>query len=248
MDRIDFSRAGGAPIDQEGLDFMQKCYTDVLKAIASLVGDKVIITGMIEGSGSVSDGWFAYNGEPIKFNASGINTKVKIDEVAIDMIYNDGLTKSLYYNKVAVCDATGDFDYADFDRMETLISTSNLAKTLQTNLTSLQASYDAHTHAWSAITGKPAGFITYVGTKDVGDVGTVSGASDTILTVSIPNQTDSNYIVAGSLVGFNTDLNYDNDVSWVIGNKTDSSFQIALREYETAAQNLKFQYAIIKTA
>ncbi|MCX6210861.1 MAG: hypothetical protein NTZ59_15485 [Bacteroidetes bacterium] len=256
MQKIDLTKNGGLPLTQNLLNFLQDGFREPLIAIASLLGNKVIVMGMDEGSSSVADGWFVYNNELIKFNTCAIGTKVKITETLLSVEFEDGLTKAVYKIKTAVCDATGDFDYADFVRLDTLkeqkATIGTLGSTLSTvssALTALSSAYASHSHSWASITGKPAGFITCVGVVDLGDIGTTGGGSDTIVTVTIPvAQADNNYIIAGSMVGFNTDLNYDNDVSWVVGSKTSSSFQLAVREYSNVAQSLKFEYAIIKTS
>ena len=257
MQKIDFTKNGGFPMTQNALNFLQDGFREPLIAIASLLGDKVIVMGMEEGGSSVAEGWFVYNSELIKFNTCAIGTKVKITETLLSVEFEDGLTKAVYKIKTAVCDASvGEFDYADFVRLDTLKEQkatigllSSTLSSVSSALTALSSAYAAHTHSWANITGKPAGFITCVGVVDLGDIGTTGGGSDTIITVTIPvAQADNNYIIAGSLVGFNTDLNYDNDVSWVVGSKTSSSFQLALREYATVAQSLKFEYAIIKTS
>lgn len=203
---------------------------------------------MAEGGSSVAAGWFVYNGELIKFTASSIAAKVKITETLVSVAFEDGLTKAVYKIKTAVCDATGDFDYADFFRMDKLKDVNALVSTLNTNLTALQTAYAAHTHSWASITGKPAGYITYVGSTTVGDVGDSSMPNDKKITVTIPNQGGTNYIIAGSLVGLQSDPNYDNDVVWIVANKQSGSFDLWLRDTTTTnVQNLAFDFAIIKT-
>jgi len=54
----------------------------------------------------------------------------------------------------------------------------------------------------------------------------------------------SNYMVVGSLVGTG-DFNTNNDVMWIILNKTSTGFKIAIREINNIAQNLSFDWAII---
>lgn len=68
------------------------------------------------------------------------------------------------------------------------------------------------------------------------------------ITVTIPNQGGTNYIIAGSLVGLQSDPNYDNDVIWIVANKQSGSFDLWLRDTTTTnVQNLAFDFAIIKT-
>lgn len=118
MNRINYTRSGGLPVDQEGLDFMQQAYTTAIAAIAKGYGNKAIVTGMEVGGSSVASGWLVYNGELIKFNASTIANYVKISESSISVLFEDGLNKAVYYEKTAVCDVTGDFQFSELVRIE----------------------------------------------------------------------------------------------------------------------------------
>lgn len=116
MRYIDLTKNGGLPLTQDMLDYLQIAYTELFTAIGSLIGTKMIVAGMEVGSGSVSEGWFVFNGELIKFNASSINTKVKITESLSSVVFEDGLNKSVYKIKTASCDGNGDFDFSELKR------------------------------------------------------------------------------------------------------------------------------------
>lgn len=78
------------------------------------------------------------------------------------------------------------------------------------------------------------------GTKVIGD----TTATDVVVTVSFSNVGTSNYRVLGSLVSKSTDYNMDNDVMWMIREKTSTSFKITLREVAGQVQNLEFDWEL----
>lgn len=69
--------------------------------------------------------------------------------------------------------------------------------------------------------------------------------TDSMLTVTFSELGTANYLVAGSLVSKGADFNNDNDVFWMIKNKTSTSFKLCLREIAGLTQNLEFNYVII---
>lgn len=133
MKQIDFSKYGGFPLTQPTLDFLQKSFSEPLLAMAKVLGDKVIIDGINIGATSVSDGWFIYGGEIIKFNACALinNAKVNITQPLQSVLFQDGLTKAVYKEKQGVLDANvGSFFFNEFVRLEDYL-------TLQTKVSDL---------------------------------------------------------------------------------------------------------------
>jgi hypothetical protein len=102
MKAIDFTHPGGFPLTQDQLDYLQQAYTECLNAFGAMGGaGPVIISGMeLSVSGittTVSDGWFFYNGELIRFNSGsyssilvGITVLVDITSSSVGLTYNDG--------------------------------------------------------------------------------------------------------------------------------------------------------------
>lgn len=80
------------------------------------------------------------------------------------------------------------------------------------------------------------------GTYVVGD----ASGTDTTRTVSFTDLGTSDYIVTGSLVSKSAIFDTDNDVFWMVKNKTSNSFQLLLREVSGQNQNLDFDYVIFK--
>ncbi|AXG70421.1 hypothetical protein KORDIASMS9_02661 [Kordia sp. SMS9] len=87
----------------------------------------------------------------------------------------------------------------------------------------------------------PQSPILHTGTYTIGNPGL-----DQLYTVNFPNVQTSNYMIAGSIVSVGADWNTDNDVFYVVRNKTSSSFQLAIREIESVVQNIRFEYMLVR--
>ncbi len=113
MKAIDFTHTGGFPLTQNELDYLQQAYTECINAFGAMGGNgPSLITGMGEsfslGTTTISDGWFFYNGEMIKFNASSYSALglgdvvlVTISSATTSLTYNDGSSYGAILNKTA---------------------------------------------------------------------------------------------------------------------------------------------------
>lgn len=79
------------------------------------------------------------------------------------------------------------------------------------------------------------------GTYTIGD----AIGDDSIRTITFASVGTSNYMVNGCLVSKSTDYNDDNDVIWMVREKTSTSFKLCLKEVAGEAQNLDFDYILI---
>ena len=80
-------------------------------------------------------------------------------------------------------------------------------------------------------------------TKGTVNIGDVYGTSIVTVTFATALST-SNYIIAGSLVSKLTGPNQDDDVFWVVRDKTASGFKLLVREIANETQNVEFDYVI----
>ena len=115
MKAIDFTHAGGFPLTQNELDYLQQAYTECLTALTIMGGDgttPVLISGMAQsgpapGTTAATDGWFFYNGELIRFTGSSATpvgtdvVLVQITPAATNLTYNDGSSYPAVLNKTA---------------------------------------------------------------------------------------------------------------------------------------------------
>lgn len=92
----------------------------------------------------------------------------------------------------------------------------------------------------------PYGYISYKGSYHLGDV----SATDTFVTVTIPNQGGTDYYVVGMLVGNGPDRNLENDVVATLSNqgKTATSFALNTRAYANQVEDLTFEFIVIKNS
>jgi hypothetical protein len=121
---------------------------------------------------------------------------------------------------------------------------------LEGKLNTIAAGAEVNVNAdWNATTGdsailnKPDIVSPFLrkGNFQLGDV----ALTDSVLTVTFAEIGTANYMVAGSLVSKGADFNNDNDVFWMIREKTSTSFKLCLREVAQLAQLLEFNYVII---
>lgn len=115
MRGIDFTQPGGFPLTQDEMDHLQQAYTECINALSAMGGDSttpVIISGMEKtipsaGSVNVTDGWFFYNGEMIRFTGSTVTPTgtdqpvILITTSSTSLTYYDGSTHPAVYNKTA---------------------------------------------------------------------------------------------------------------------------------------------------
>ena len=116
MKKIDFSHPGGFPFTQDQLNYLQDAYTECINALTNLGvsgSTPVIINGMelsVPGSGliAITDGWFFYNGELVKFTGDtlpvgtgGTVAVVEITPSTSNLIYNDGSSFPAILEKTA---------------------------------------------------------------------------------------------------------------------------------------------------
>lgn len=230
--RIDFSNLGGLPVDQDTFAFMQSSYRDALAALANLCGDKVIVYGVETVGGNTSNGWIVVNGELMPFIGGPNSTGVVIQETSVSLPFDDGQSRAVEFTKVAQFGTPQTFAFSELKRVGTI-------KQLKTDLDDLSNGFENHTHTFASLTENP---IYGFGTFQIGDVPTADGVYTVVHPEPIPGQ----YRIIGTLRGLSTTLLNDNDISFCVGNLNANSFQISIREYGPIAQNLAFDYMIIR--
>lgn len=101
--RFDFTKTGGFPLDQDSLSWMQQSYTEALQAVASLIGDSVIVSGCVVVGNTISDGWVVLNGVLYPFVGGVIgdisNETITIKEMATSLEFEDANFKEVQFHK-----------------------------------------------------------------------------------------------------------------------------------------------------
>lgn len=91
MERYDFTKTGGFPFTQDVLKDMQEYYLTMMQKLCSNFGPgPFIISGMVQGGGSISSGWFYYNGDIIPFTGGTIPTPAGGSVVLVQITANTG--------------------------------------------------------------------------------------------------------------------------------------------------------------
>lgn len=126
---LNLSQLGGLDFTQDLLAYLQDAFQNSLDAVASIAGDYVILSGVVLGGGSYTDGWVAINGEILPFQGGLSNTQIVIQEtVAQEHFSGDGTNKDVYTTRIAKLGSTGGTPIANFVRLDSLKSlTQNMA-------------------------------------------------------------------------------------------------------------------------
>jgi hypothetical protein len=270
MNLIDFLQAGGYRLKQATLGKMQAAYFEILKAFVSYFGmpdvGNFIISGCTIDGANITPGMLYIDGELCSFaggpgtTATEIKKQVTINNLA----FKNGSNLPVFRSTMAVIDPTGT-PLEDFVRIPTV------KEMTWANISGIPASivYDAdyvHTDVnftdllktkldglappdWSIndpetpgyIANKPAGDLMTVlhkGNYEFADIST-----DANLTVSFSDIGTDEYMVFGSLVSEGT-WNNDNDLIWMVREKTATSFKLLLREVTGNVQNVSFDFMI----
>jgi hypothetical protein len=119
--RLNLSHLGGLPYTQGDLIWLQASYNGAFAAMSNFIGDKVIITGMIEAGGEVSAGWISLAGELVPFASGAIGTgEFIIEQTAVTRNFSDGSTYDIRVERIAKFSAGGPNQYTDLVRLATL--------------------------------------------------------------------------------------------------------------------------------
>jgi hypothetical protein len=116
---MDFTQLGGHPLTQNRLDWLQKGWKEMAIALAKKVagGRPVILTGMVSSSGiggatNVSDGFFYYNGDIVRFVAGsyaaltgGNVALLTIATNPVSLTYYDTSTPNVIFETTATVSA-----------------------------------------------------------------------------------------------------------------------------------------------
>lgn len=267
MNKLDFNIINGFPINQDTLNKLQMAFS-LFNAFGSIVGDKTIISGCTLNGTTVADGAVFVNGELFEFRGGLVQAKVSIKEDITNLIYKNGnsypAVKTRY---VTFGSGLGAMDWADFKRgFETKeIVSSLLAKADKSSFDALAAAFtlvfekmltidvgaeknvqadlnEADETKDSFVKGKGNSISAlYKGVFEVSDPLT----SDAIRTVNFPSVGTNNYMVVGCMVSKGSNYDLDNDVIWMVREKTNTSFKLTLREVNGAVQNLSFEYILV---
>ncbi|MCZ2141067.1 MAG: hypothetical protein LC096_06695 [Bacteroidia bacterium] len=106
---IDFTKIGGLWLTQNTFEYMQAGISNVLDAIAQLVGHRAVLNGVQVVGGNVTNGWISYNGMILPFVGGTKTDHIDIETIITDEQFDDGNLKPTYTTKrlIMVSVATG---------------------------------------------------------------------------------------------------------------------------------------------
>jgi len=135
--------ATGYPGTTKSWTFTQQILIDTFGAVAKAIGENVIITGVEEDNGQLSDGFIIYNGEIYRFATSAVNPTVSIIEEVELVSYNTDINNDTvldelpaYKTRYAICgdglpNTIATFDFADLTSIKTLLELSQIEAATQ---------------------------------------------------------------------------------------------------------------------
>lgn len=118
--RIDFTKLEGFPLTQDTLDFMQKSYRDSIAAVAGLMGNLVIVTGVADLGANWGDGWVVINGELLPFVGGVKAARVIVEEIFGTETFANASVQTVLYTRRARLASVGGDAFADFVRLDTI--------------------------------------------------------------------------------------------------------------------------------
>lgn len=267
MNYTDFGIINGFPMNQAALARLQTAFS-VFNALGNIVGDKTIISGCTVTGSNVGNGVVFVNGEVFEFRGGLAQAKVIIKEDTTSLVYKNLNTYPVVKTRyVTFGSGVGAMDWVDFKRgyQTKDIATGLLGKTDQTSFDALASAFtlvyekmltidvgaeknvqadlsETDPAKDSFVKGKTS-TMSYLakGTATLGDC----DGTDTLKTVTFPTVGTNNYMVVGTMLSNSSNYNQDNDVIWMVREKTNTSFKVTLREVSGNFQNLSFDYILI---
>ena len=250
--QIDLTQIGGFPLTQDALAFMQTSFTDALSALCNKIGNNVVLSG-----NQFTGGWVTYDNKIIPYEPF-TGDDLYLASINQNALFKDGQSKAVY-SSLIIKGGIGPnpIRWQDFNHIlslhqidsqigliaSNLTDLSNNLQTLTLSHTNLLSAFNNHNHSYNGLLDKP---ILFQGSVYFGDVVANGTPNDRTINIDIAGSIVGNYIVLGSLWyqgGFQI---RNNDVMFTICNKTPTSFQVSFSENNSEAQNLSFDYIIIR--
>lgn len=267
MNSINFGLINGLPMNQLVLGRMQTAYA-IFNALGAIAGNQSIISGCNLVGGTVSDGVVFVNNEIFEFRGGVVQATVIIVEESTNLVFKDNnsypVVKTRYVTfgvgtgamtwadfkpgfptKDIAAGLLGKADQVAFDALAAafVIAAAKLATIQAGAEVNVQTDWNQNNNGADDFLKNKPNVVTILrqGSFSVGDVVT----ADAIRTVSFDTVNTNNYMVIGTMVSLSSNYDVDNDVIWMIREKTNTSFKLTLREVTPNVQNLSFEYILI---
>jgi hypothetical protein len=267
INKIDFTKNGGYRFKQFTLRKMQEAYESILKAFVSFCNvpeaGSFIISGMKINGANITSGYAYIDGELCKFEqtAGTLDTKIKKNVVIQSLGFKNGNNENVFRFVNAQVDETG-VELSDFVRVSPVFDANyvhtdnNFTDELKTKLEGIEDEAEVNVQADlnesnplsdSYVRNKPNGRLLTALMANTYIIGNIAGGNDDLITVTFPNIGTTNYQVLCEFTsGHANGPAYDNDFSYVIDDKTATSFKICFNEISTNhTQNITLTYTLI---
>lgn len=275
MNFIDFSQLGGYRLEQPTFAKMQEAYYDILNALTGHFGitnpGKYIISGCSIDGVNITPGILFIDGHLCSFagSAGTIASKIVKQTNSLSLEFENGTTPTVFYNYTALINESGT-SLSEFIRIPSpfnlpqnividanyVHTDNNFTSDLKIKLEGIEEGAEKNVQAdWNMsdptsdayIKNKPPGRLLRALHSDTYIIGNIAGGNDDVITITFPSVGTSNYQVLPEFIS-NHALGpaYDNDFSYVIDDKTPTSFKICFNEISTNhTQNITMNYTLI---
>ena len=267
MNSINFNQVGGIPLSTNILSKMQTAYA-IFNALGNIVGDKSIISGCVVQGSSTTDGIVFVNGEIFEFRGGVTQATILIKEDVEALLFENQTTKpaiktryvtfgsgvdslnwadfkSGYFTKDIVAGLAGKADQNSFNALADAFALvfTKLLTIEEGARKQLQADFAETDNTKVTFIKNKTGLNALAkGTIVLGDA--PAGASTLLVSlgVTLPN---ANYMVVLSPVSLSTSPTKDDDVIFLVREKTTTSFTLMIKELQSDIQNLNIDYIVI---
>lgn len=256
MNILNFNYKIGWPFSADTMEFVQNQLLQ-LQQLSLIGGNLFIISGCNVVGGNVSDGWVVINGEVLPFMGGAVQTSVIVVDTPTGRGFQDLSVRNYYHVRHATFGtSTTQFTWADFERnnptnglIKRVRIAEGLIDDLRSDLEDQIAAFNEYTPAWADITGKPNSLLVYATSYELPDSGDIGASipNRTVVTIPIPAQADTNYIINGSLYCYDAAaIAASDNVLYTVFDKQLSSFKVSFREISGSIQKLRFDFSVVK--
>lgn len=155
MNRIDFLKTGGFPVDLDTFDFMQSSWQMLQQMARAIAGNNpMILWGCEETGPTTASGYVIIQGEILPFQGGTTGDYIAVVETALtdDPDFQDGDNFDIYFQRKAIFTVTPGLEWADFTRVKSLF---DMQKVNFVSLSELSTFGITFSTGWSA-TGESA--------------------------------------------------------------------------------------------
>jgi microcystin-dependent protein len=135
---INYTNLGGFPLTQYTLHYMQSAYNEALTGLAKLAGNNIILTGVENTNGVITDGWIVWNGELLPFQGGLLQSTFIVSQTTEDRKFADDVTRTVYTTRFARF-GSGGAAFSSLTRLSTILKQQTDIQAINQKIADLDA-------------------------------------------------------------------------------------------------------------